>query len=203
MDIAFTNVFGSQTEPGATYTLPLLPRTAPFPDIGIVRSTQSQSGLYRLEVPMTSPFSRTLLPLGLSIALLAACKPTKRVENPSPATPGADITSEDIQRAPGQSIEEILKGRVAGVTVTQGEGGIAVRIRGATSIYGSNEPLYVLDGVPITPGPGGSLTGIDPYDIESIEVLKDPTDTALYGMRGANGVIVIKTKRAMRRRNPS
>jgi TonB-dependent SusC/RagA subfamily outer membrane receptor len=61
----------------------------------------------------------------------------------------------------------------------------------------------VLDGVPITPGPGGSLTGIDPYDIESIKVLKDPADTAMYGMRGANGVIIITTKRAMRRQKPS
>lgn len=152
---------------------------------------------------MTSPASRILLPVGLSIALIGGCKSAQRAENDPPPAPRPDVTSEDIQRAPGQSIEEILKGRVAGVTVTQGEGGIAVRIRGATSIYGSNEPLYVLDGVPITPGPGGSLTGIDPYDIESIEVLKDPADTALYGMRGANGVIVIKTKRAFRKKNPS
>ena len=76
-------------------------------------------------------------------------------------------------------------------------------IRGATSIYGNNEPLYVLDGIPIQPGPGGTLAGISPYDIESIQVLKDPADTALYGMRGANGVIVIKTKRALRKKNPS
>lgn len=152
---------------------------------------------------MTSPASRILLPVGLSIALIGGCKSAQRAENDPPPAPRPDVTSEDIQRAPGQSIEEILKGRVAGVTVTQGEGGIAVRIRGATSIYGSNEPLYVLDGVPITPGPGGSLTGIDPYDIESIEVLKDPADTALYGMRGANGVIIIKTKRAFRKKNPS
>ena len=151
---------------------------------------------------MASPCSRVLLPLGLTIGLIVGCKSAQRAES-NPPPPKADVTSEDIQRAPGQSIEEILKGRVAGVTVTQTGGGIAVRIRGATSIYGSNEPLYVLDGVPITPGPGGSLTGIDPYDIESIEVLKNPTDTALYGMRGANGVIVIKTKRALRKKNPA
>ncbi len=53
------------------------------------------------------------------------------------------------------------------------DGGIALRIRGTTSIYGSNEPLYVIDGPPIRSGPGGSLTGINPYDIESIQVLKD------------------------------
>ena len=150
---------------------------------------------------MTSPSSRILLPVGLTIALIAGCKSGQRTGNDAPPAPRADVTSEDIQRAPGQSIEEILKGRVAGVTVTRIDGGIAVRIRGATSIYGSNEPLYVLDGIPIAPGPGGSLTGIDPYDIESIVVLKDPADTALYGMRGANGVIVIKTKRALTKRD--
>jgi TonB-dependent SusC/RagA subfamily outer membrane receptor len=152
---------------------------------------------------MTSPSSRILLPVGLTIALIAGCKSGQRAGNEAPPAPTADVTSADIERAPGQSIEEILKGRVAGVTVTETSGGIAVRIRGTTSLYGSNEPLYVLDGIPIAPGPGGSLTGIDPYDIESIEVLKDPADTALYGMRGANGVIVIKTKRALRKRNPN
>ena len=152
---------------------------------------------------MTSPSSRFLLPLGLAALLVAGCKSSPRTpETTTAPAPRSGVTSEDIQRNPGQSIEEILKGRVAGVTVTRTDGGIAVRIRGSTSIYGNNEPLYVLDGVPITPGPGGSLTGIDPYDIESIEVLKDPADTALYGMRGANGVIVIKTKRALRRKNP-
>jgi TonB-dependent SusC/RagA subfamily outer membrane receptor len=153
---------------------------------------------------MTSPSPRLLLPLGLAIALISGCKSGQRAETEASPTPTADVTAQDIERAPGQPIEEILKGRVAGVTVTRtSEGGIAVRIRGATSFYGSSEPLYVLDGVPIQPGAGGSLTGIDPYDIESIEVLKDPADTALYGMRGANGVIVIKTKRAMTKKKPS
>jgi TonB-dependent SusC/RagA subfamily outer membrane receptor len=151
---------------------------------------------------MTSPSPRILLPLGAAALLVIGCKSSPRsTETAPPRT--SDVTSEDIQRAPGQPIEEILKGRVAGVTVTRTDGGIAVRIRGASSIYSSNEPLYVLDGIAIQPGPGGSLTGIDPYDIESIEVLKDPADTALYGMRGANGVILIKTKRALRKKNPS
>jgi TonB-dependent SusC/RagA subfamily outer membrane receptor len=90
----------------------------------------------------------------------------------------------------------VLSGRVAGVVVTRAsDGGLAVRIRGSSSIAGNNQPLYVLDGMPITPGPGGSLTGLNPSDIESIKVLKDAAETALYGSRGANGVIVIKTKR--------
>jgi len=147
---------------------------------------------------MTSPCTRVLPGLGIVLALLAGCKSTQDTGSQSPPPRRDDVTAEDIERAPGQPIEEILKGRVAGVTVTQGEGGLVVRIRGVSSFYGNNEPLYVLDDVPITPGPGGALKGISPYDIESINVLKDPADTALYGVRGANGVIVIKTKRPLK-----
>ena len=147
---------------------------------------------------MTSPCTRILPGLGIVLALLAGCKSTQDTGSQSPPPRRDDVTAEDIERAPGQPIEEILKGRVAGVTVTQGEGGLVVRIRGVSSFYGNNEPLYVLDDVPITPGPGGALKGISPYDIESINVLKDPADTALYGVRGANGVIVIKTKRPVK-----
>ena len=109
---------------------------------------------------------------------------------------GRTVTAEDIQRTPGKPIEELLMSRFPGVVVTRTpDGGIAVRIRGTTSIHGSNEPLYVIDGLSIRSGPGGGLTGINPYDIESIEVLKDPASTTMYGVRGANGVIVITTKR--------
>lgn len=108
------------------------------------------------------------------------------------------VTAETIEQSPQtESVEKVLAGRVAGVTVSRApDGGIAVRIRGVSSIHGNNEPLYVLDGMPIAAGPGGSLQGINPHDIESIRVLKDPADTAMYGARGANGVIVIKTKKA-------
>jgi TonB-dependent SusC/RagA subfamily outer membrane receptor len=147
-------------------------------------------------------------PIRAGVALLVAgatlaCGSGRRsAENSPPPERGPDITSEDIERSGNESVEEILKGRVAGVTVTRApDGGIAVRIRGATSFHGSAEPLYVLDGLPIQAGPGGSLQGIDLYDIESIQVLKDPADTAMYGMRGANGVIVIKTKRGTRKRS--
>ncbi|MBC7791209.1 MAG: TonB-dependent receptor plug domain-containing protein, partial [Anaerolineae bacterium] len=60
----------------------------------------------------------------------------------------------------------------------------------------SNAPLYVVDGLAIQPGPNGSLVGINPYDIETIEVLKDAASTSMYGSRGSNGVILIKTKRS-------
>jgi len=105
------------------------------------------------------------------------------------------VTAEDIARQPGEPIEKILEGRVTGVEVRRTRDGLAVRIRGQTSLQGGSEPLYVIDGIPIQPGPGGALVGISAYDIESIRVLKDVADTAMYGVRGANGVIVIKTKR--------
>jgi TonB-dependent SusC/RagA subfamily outer membrane receptor len=134
--------------------------------------------------------------IGLLVGLVVGCAHGRRNAAPQSHPPASTVTADDIQRAPGESLEEVLQGRVAGVTVTRtADGGIAVRIRGQTSLMGSNEPLYVLDGLPIQPGPNGSLSGINPYDIESIEVLKDAISTAMYGARGANGVIVIKTKR--------
>jgi TonB-dependent SusC/RagA subfamily outer membrane receptor len=119
-----------------------------------------------------------------------------RVERPN-ATKDASVSGETIRNDPGKPIEEILAGRIAGVVVQRtSEGGIAVRIRGATSLQGNNEPLYILDGLPFQPGTGGTLLGLNPYDIESIKVLKDAADTSMYGARGANGVILIKTKKA-------
>ena len=118
---------------------------------------------------------------------------------PSPRD-NAAVTQEDIQRhgASDEPLEKVLQGRVAGVSVSRTPDGIAVRIRGGSSVYGNSEPLYILDGMPIQPGPNGALTGLNPNDIESIKVLKDAADTAIYGVRGANGVIVIKTKRPQR-----
>ena len=133
--------------------------------------------------------------VGLLIGLIVGCGRGSGNAAPQSPPPASSVTADDIENAPGESIEEVLQGRIAGVTVTRtADGGIAVRIRGQTSIMGSNEPLYVLDGVPIQAGPNGSLAGLNPRDIESIEVLKDAVSTAMYGGRGANGVIVIKTK---------
>ena len=144
---------------------------------------------------MISLPSRALLPLGFLLVLDSGCVHRSGTSPPS-APSGSIVTAEDIERQPGQPIEQVLMGRFPGVTVTRtADGGVAVRIRGTTSIRGSNEPLYVIDGVEIQAGPGGSLSGINPHDIASIEVVKDPVGTAIYGVRGANGVIVIKTKR--------
>jgi len=150
---------------------------------------------------MTSFARRTLLPVGFFIGLGSGCahrnEPVAAAPPPpSSSAPSAIVTSEDIARAPGQSVEQVLMGRFPGVEVTRAsDGGFAVRIRGGSSIRSGNTPLYVLDGVAIDPGPNGYLTGVNPNDIASIEVLKEPAETALYGLRGANGVIVVKTKR--------
>lgn len=143
----------------------------------------------------TSSASRALAFAGVVVGLMSGCAHASGARSTSPPVEPT-VTSEDIQRNPGQPIEKVLEGRFPGVEVTRTpDGGIAVRIRGATSFSGGTEPLYVVDGIAIQAGPGGSLAGINPHDIESIRVLKDAADTAMYGMRGANGVIVIKTKR--------
>jgi TonB-dependent SusC/RagA subfamily outer membrane receptor len=142
--------------------------------------------------------SRALL-IGLTFGCVSGNvrPPESDMPDPSLTRPlvGTTVTSDDLDRSPVQSIERTLQARVAGVMITRTpDGGISVRIRGATTINGSTEPLYVIDGLPIQPGPGGSLVGLNPHDIASIEVLKDAASLAFYGLRGANGVILIKTK---------
>lgn len=120
-------------------------------------------------------------------------------QQPAPSSSRGTVTANDISQEPGKPIEEVLAGRIAGVQVGRDEtGALTVRVRGGSSINGSNEPLYVIDGVSIQAGPGGSLAGINPSDIESIQVLRDAMATAAYGVRGANGVIVIKMKKPSR-----
>jgi TonB-dependent SusC/RagA subfamily outer membrane receptor len=89
--------------------------------------------------------------------------------------------------------------RVPGLTVMRlSNGDVSVRIRGTRSLHGDNEPLLVIDGVPTRGAIGAALAGLSPRDIARIDVLKDAGSTAIYGVRGANGVILITTKRAPR-----
>ncbi|WP_341224897.1 TonB-dependent receptor [uncultured Arcticibacterium sp.] len=132
----------------------------------------------------------------------------------------SSVSAEELTASPITSMEQGLQGRVAGVNITSNSGapggGVSVKIRGTTSILNGNEPLYVIDGFPITgqsqfstnAGRGydnstgtdytvnqNPLASLNPSDIESIEVLKDASAAAIYGVRGANGVILITTKR--------
>ncbi len=109
----------------------------------------------------------------------------------------ASISEAQIKQVPIVSADQALQGRTSGVQVTQtsGEPGapISIRVRGGNSINAGNEPLFVLDGYPLSPG--SSLSSINPSDIASMEILKDASATAIYGSRGANGVVLITTKR--------
>lgn len=135
----------------------------------------------------------------------------------------ASVSGDEINQASTASFDQMLQGRVAGVQISQTTGApggnVNVLVRGISSITGGNQPLYVVDGYPIGTGGGGSdmrigsatmtasgmanltqnrvnpLASINPSDIESIEVLKDASATAIYGSRGANGVVIITTKR--------
>ncbi|MDG3580869.1 SusC/RagA family TonB-linked outer membrane protein [Galbibacter pacificus] len=118
----------------------------------------------------------------------------------------ASVSSEDINLIPTPSVQSTLSGKAAGVQVTQvngkAESGIKIRVRGVATISSSQEPLYVIDGVPminsdenINDSPINPLVSLNPNDIESIEILKDASSAAIYGARGTNGVVLITTKR--------
>lgn len=106
----------------------------------------------------------------------------------------SSVSGAELAKVPVQNVAQALQGRIAGMQVTMpsGDPGAqpSIKIRGGSSITQSNEPLYVVDGVPQTDG----LNFIDPMDIESVDILKDASATALYGARGANGVVLITTK---------
>jgi len=118
------------------------------------------------------------------------------------------IKAKELEELPIQTFEQALQGRAAGVQVTSANGvaggSIKVQVRGTSSISAGSEPLYVIDGIPATSGdysPGAlgartnALADLNPNDIESIEVLKDAAAAAIYGSRGANGVVLITTKK--------
>ncbi|WP_257666474.1 TonB-dependent receptor [Parapedobacter tibetensis] len=116
----------------------------------------------------------------------------------------SSVKVSDLEGVPLRSMDQALQGRVSGVFLIQNSGqpgaGSTIRIRGGNSITGSNEPLYVIDGVPVYVSPNDAtslnpLNTISPADIESMEVLKDASATAIYGSRGGNGVVLITTKR--------
>jgi len=108
------------------------------------------------------------------------------------------ITAKDFNKGAITNTENLINGRVAGVVVTQGGrpgDGAAIRIRGGSSLNASNQPLVVIDGLPVDKG----LSSVNPNDIESFSILKDASATAIYGSRGSNGVILIKTKKGTKK----
>lgn len=125
----------------------------------------------------------------------AAAPPTPASANAPPSgDQAATATATDLQSRPVSRAEELFAGRFPGVRVEAAAGGFLVRVRGSSTLNANAEPLYVVDGVPYATGPGG-LVSINPNDIAKIQVLKDAGSTAFYGSRGANGVILITTKK--------
>lgn len=120
------------------------------------------------------------------------------------------IAAKEIENMPVQSFESAIQGKAPGVVIENSSGkvgqGIKVRIRGTSSLSASSQPLYVVDGVPLTTAsqsdinnePTNPLSDLNPNDIESIEVLKDASASAIYGARAANGVVLITTKKGTR-----
>lgn len=117
----------------------------------------------------------------------------------------AQVKSRDLENLPVTSFESALQGKAAGVQIASQSGklgqGITVRVRGAASVTAGSEPLYVVDGIPVTSGnlsstsaPTNALADLNTNDIESIEVLKDASASAIYGARASNGVVLITTK---------
>lgn len=160
----------------------------------------------------------TLLPdvLGLDELVVVGYGQTER-RNAGGGAIASIRPEEVVASAPTPTIENVLQGRVAGVQVTQNSGvpgsAISVRVRGASSITAGNDPLYVIDGVPLIQGDlsllgVGQTQGIDaladlnPNEIASIEVLKDASAAAIYGSRASNGVVLITTKRGRAAERP-
>lgn len=146
-----------------------------------------------------------------AVVFVAACS-----TNPAPASLGDDdqvsvgygtqqrsdiggavssISREDIRKRSPRSLEEMIRSHVPGAQVIRNRDGFSIRLRGMTSIYGSNDALIVLDGMPLSEGTASSaLATIRPEEVARIDVLKDGM-AAIYGVRGSNGVVVITTRR--------
>lgn len=145
--------------------------------------------------------ARVGLTAALFVALLAAgCgggspETTPAPEGQSTDEPGHGATTRDFGDQRAGQVEELMEGRFPGVRILRtAQGGFLVQVRGATSLSGVQGPLYVVDGTPVDVGPAG-LVGLNPADISRIRVLTDIASTVFYGIRGANGVVLITTKR--------
>jgi TonB-dependent SusC/RagA subfamily outer membrane receptor len=153
---------------------------------------------------MRIPGNRALRSFGRAlgctlVVVLPACRPLS--PRPEPSAPHA-VSSSDASMQHDESlqtysrIEELIEGRAPGVQVLRrSDGTFALRIRGVSSPASSNEPLIIIDGTSSADGMSSRALGsLNPQDVQKIEVLKDAASTAFYGMRGANGVIVITTR---------
>jgi TonB-dependent SusC/RagA subfamily outer membrane receptor len=154
----------------------------------------------------------TALLVGVGMVLVSACggappapyapEPERVQVGYGTMAPGAvtgsisSLTPNRTDRPSSGRLEEMLMGRIPGLQVTRlANGEYSLRIRGVNSFLGNTEPLVVVDGLPLQQGFGSALGMINPEDVARIDVLKDAASAAIYGLRGANGVILITTRR--------
>jgi iron complex outermembrane receptor protein len=217
--LAQRQISGVVTDSLTNETLPGAAVTVPGTTVGAATDID---GAYSLEVPATADSLRfsyigyepqTVAIAGRSVVDVALSQAAQTLENlvvigygeveEEDLTGAVErITPEDFNTAAAVSPEQILAGKIAGVQVTSNDGAPGadnqIRIRGATSVNASSDPLFVIDGVPISnegvQGSRNPLNFLNPNDIASVTVLKDASSTAIYGSRGANGVILIETK---------
>lgn len=191
---------GTVSEADGSFSLNLPPYTRlEFSYVGYKPVMLSLEGRTSLEVQLQPD------QLALQEVVVLGYGTTKRVDQTGAVQ---TVQETDFRKGAMTSPEQLLNGQVAGLQVLGGNGEpggrLSVRIRGAGSLNASNEPLYVIDGVPIDNSPHNPsgfqsgrnpLNALNPNDIESISVLKDASATAIYGSRGANGVLLITTKK--------
>ncbi|WP_426489758.1 SusC/RagA family TonB-linked outer membrane protein [Hymenobacter sp. 102] len=162
----------------------------------------SYVGFTRREVPVTGATSTLTISLAEDTRALSEVVVVGYGTQERGSVTGAvsSVSAREIASQPVADATQALQGRAAGVTVTSnggapgGAAGTSIRVRGITSA-GNNNPLYVVDGFPLPEGGENQLNAISPNDIETIDILKDASATAIYGVRAANGVVIITTKR--------
>lgn len=181
---------GTVTDPSGNYSLTVTDRNAilVFSSIGYLSVEVSVAGQTTVNVTLRPDVTE------LSEIVVVGYGTVKKSDVTGALS---SVSAEQLQSVPVQSISQALQGRAAGVDVSMsnfrpGENP-TIRIRGNRSLKATNDPLYVVDGIPLAEGAG--INDFNPSDIQSIEVLKDASATAIYGSRGANGVILVTTKR--------
>lgn len=198
---------GAATGPNGQYTINNVPAgtyTLRITFVGYAAYTQE----VELEDGETLTQNAELKPSAVGLEEVVVTGLGSEVEKGNLTSSITSVSGDELNEVSASNPNALLQGRAAGVNVVQNSGtpggGIKVRVRGSTSINANNEPLYVIDGVPVTSDGNSALgvgnqglngiSSISPNDIKSIEVLKDASATAIYGARGANGVVLITTK---------
>lgn len=187
---------GTQTDFDGKYEIMASPQDVlvySFVGYKVIKITAGQETIINIEMVSDNTFEE--------VVVVGFGKQSKRKVTDNIAS----VSSSDINNIPIASMQGALTGKAAGVQITQingkVEGGVKMRIRGVSSISSSQEPLYVIDGMPlinddesVSEAPINPLISLNPNDIESIQILKDASSAAIYGARGTNGVVLITTK---------